>query len=71
MSSRGGGVMVSVLAIEPKIRGFKPGGGDTFLRAIKVSSTLPAKKYAIVPCLKTLQLVKKTLRNKTLRKANS
>jgi hypothetical protein len=30
MSSRGGGVMVSVLAIEPKIRVFKPGGDDTF-----------------------------------------
>jgi hypothetical protein len=27
--------MVSVLAIRPKIRGFKPGRGDDFLREIK------------------------------------
>jgi hypothetical protein len=33
-SSHLGGTMVSVLAIGPKIRGFKPGRGDAFLRAI-------------------------------------
>jgi hypothetical protein len=33
------GVMVSVLATGPKLRGFKPGRGDEFLRAIKISST--------------------------------
>jgi hypothetical protein len=31
--------MVSVLAIRPKVRRFKPGQGDGFLRAIKISST--------------------------------
>jgi hypothetical protein len=30
-----GGVMVSVLSIGPKVRGFKPGRSDGFLRAIK------------------------------------
>jgi hypothetical protein len=35
-----GGVVVSVLAIEPKDCGFEPGQGDDgFLRAIKISST--------------------------------
>jgi hypothetical protein len=28
--------MVSVLVIGPKVRGFKPGRGDGFLRAIKI-----------------------------------
>jgi hypothetical protein len=31
--------MVNVLSIVPKVRGFKPGRGDTFLRAIKIRST--------------------------------
>jgi hypothetical protein len=31
--------MVSVLAIEPKVRGFKPGLGDGFLKAIKIRIT--------------------------------
>jgi hypothetical protein len=31
--------MVSVLATGPKGRGFKPGQGDGFLRAIKIHST--------------------------------
>jgi hypothetical protein len=34
-----GGVMVSVFAIGPKVRGFKPGRGDGLLRAIKIRST--------------------------------
>jgi hypothetical protein len=31
--------MVSVLSIGPKVGGFKPGGGDGFLRAIKTRRT--------------------------------
>jgi hypothetical protein len=34
-----GGVVISVLAAGPKGRGFKPGRGDEFLRAIKIRST--------------------------------
>jgi hypothetical protein len=34
-----GGVMVIVLAIGSKGRGFKPGRGDGYLRAIKILST--------------------------------
>jgi hypothetical protein len=37
--SRLGGVVVSVLATGPKGRGFEPGQGDSFLRAIKIRST--------------------------------
>jgi hypothetical protein len=37
------GVMVSVLAIGPKVRGFKPGRGDGFLRAIKIRTRLPSE----------------------------
>jgi hypothetical protein len=36
---RFGGVLVSVLATEPKGRGFTPGQGDGFLTAIKIRST--------------------------------
>jgi hypothetical protein len=35
---RFGGVVVSVLAIGPKVRGFKPCRGDVFLRATKIRS---------------------------------
>jgi hypothetical protein len=35
----GGSVMVSMLAIGPKVRGFKPSGDDGFLRVIKICST--------------------------------
>jgi hypothetical protein len=31
-----GGIMVSMLATRPKVRGFKPGRGDGFLSAIKI-----------------------------------
>jgi hypothetical protein len=31
-----GGVMASVLETGPKVRGFKPGRGDEFLRAIQI-----------------------------------
>jgi hypothetical protein len=34
-----GGAVVSVIAIRPKFRGFRPGRGCGFLRAIKISST--------------------------------
>jgi hypothetical protein len=34
-----GGVVVSVPATGPKGRGFEPGQGDGFLRAIKICST--------------------------------
>jgi hypothetical protein len=37
--SRLGGVMVSDLAIGPKVRWFKPGQGDGFLRTIEVRDT--------------------------------
>jgi hypothetical protein len=37
--SRLSGKMVSLLVIIPKGRGFKPGRGDGFLRAIKIRST--------------------------------
>jgi hypothetical protein len=37
--NRLGGVMVSVPATGPKVRGFEPGQGDGFLRAIKIRST--------------------------------
>jgi hypothetical protein len=33
------GVMDSVLVIRPKVRGFKPGGGNEFVRAIKIRNT--------------------------------
>jgi hypothetical protein len=31
--------MVSVLALDPKVNGFKPGRGDGFLTATKIRST--------------------------------
>jgi hypothetical protein len=34
-----GSVVVSVLAIGPKVLGFKPSQGDGFLRVIKIRST--------------------------------
>jgi hypothetical protein len=34
-----GGVVVSVLATEPKVAGSKPGQGAGFLRAIKIRSS--------------------------------
>jgi hypothetical protein len=52
--------VVSVLAIGPKVRGFKPGQGDGFLRAIKIRST-PSLGWEVnpeVPCLKILRHVK-------------
>jgi hypothetical protein len=39
VQGRLGGVLVSVAATCPKVRGFKPGQGDGILRAIKIRST--------------------------------
>jgi hypothetical protein len=54
------GVMVSVFAIGPKVRRFKPCRGDGFLRAIKIRS-IPFFGGEITPeapCRKILQCVK-------------
>jgi hypothetical protein len=42
LRGRLGGVVVSVHSTGAKGRGFKPGRGDGFLRAIKICSTLPS-----------------------------
>jgi hypothetical protein len=39
VGGRLGGVVVSVLATGPNGRGFNPGRGDGFLKAIKIRST--------------------------------
>jgi hypothetical protein len=55
-----GGVMVGVLAIRPKVRGFKPGQDVGFLRAIKIRST-PSFGWKVkpeAPCRKILRHVK-------------
>jgi hypothetical protein len=62
-----GGVVVSVLATGPKGRGFKPGRGDGFLRAIKICST-PSFGWEVkpeVPCRKILRHVEDPLRHFT------
>jgi hypothetical protein len=38
------GVMFSVLAIEPKVREFKPGRGNVFLRAKTSAEHLPSER---------------------------
>jgi hypothetical protein len=56
-----GGVVVSVPATEPKVRGFKPGRGDGLLRVMKTRST-PSLGWEVkpeVPCRKILRHVKK------------
>jgi hypothetical protein len=63
MLCRLGGVVVSVLATGPKCRGFRPGRGDGFLRAIEIRST-PSFGWDVKPeaqCCKILQPVKDTL----------
>jgi hypothetical protein len=54
--------MVSVLAIGPKVRGFKPSQGDGFLRTIKIRSTsfLGGERKLSAPCRKILRHVKIT-----------
>jgi hypothetical protein len=60
--SRLGGVMVSVLAIGPKVRGVKPARSDGLLRAIKICSTpYFGEVKPPAPCRKTLRRVKKSL----------
>jgi hypothetical protein len=56
--------VVSVLATGPKGRGFKPGRGDGFLRAIKIRST-PSFGWEVkrdTPFRKILRHVKELLR---------
>jgi hypothetical protein len=63
-SSRLGGVVVSVLATGPKGRGFEPGQGDGFLRAIK-NRSIPSFGSEVkpkVPCRKILRHVKNLLK---------
>jgi hypothetical protein len=55
--------MSRVLAIRPKVRGFKPGRGDGYLRPINIRSThsFGGEVKPEVPCCKILQHVKKSL----------
>jgi hypothetical protein len=64
-NSRLCGVVVSVLDIGTKGRGFEPGQGDGFLRAIKISST-PSFGWEVKPevrCRKILRHVKDLLKS--------
>jgi hypothetical protein len=56
------GIMVSVLATGPKVRGFKAGRGDGCLRAIKIRSTssLGGEIKPEALCRKVLRHVKVT-----------
>jgi hypothetical protein len=69
-----GGVMASVLDIGPKVRGFKLGRGDGFLRAIKILSTpsFGGEVKPSAPCCNILRNVKThfEVRTKVLRKPN-
>jgi hypothetical protein len=56
--------VASVLVTGPKGRGFEPGQGDGFLRAIKIRST-PSFGWEVkpeVPCRKILRHVKDLLK---------
>jgi hypothetical protein len=55
-----GGLMVSVLASEPKVHGFRPGRRQRILRAIEIRSTTSfvGKVKPSVPFRKILQHVK-------------
>jgi hypothetical protein len=52
--------MISVLAVGPRVRGFKPGRGDVFLTAIKIRSTASfgGEVKPETPCRKILRHVK-------------
>jgi hypothetical protein len=52
--------MVSVLAVGPKVRGFKLGRRDVFLRAIKIRSTpsFGGELKPSAPCRKVLRYVR-------------
>jgi hypothetical protein len=59
------GIVVSVLVTLPKGRGFEPGQGDGFLRAIKIRST-PSFGWEVkpeVPRRKVLRHVKDPLKS--------
>jgi hypothetical protein len=60
-----GGVVVSVIATWPKGRGFEPGEGNGFLRAIKIRSTpsFGSEVKPKVPCHKILRHVKDLLKS--------
>jgi hypothetical protein len=60
--SRLGGVMVSMLATGPKVRGLKPDRGDGYLRAIKIRSTpcFGGEVKPSAPCRKILRHVKES-----------
>lgn len=55
-----GGLVIGVLTIGPKFRGFKPGRGQSVLREIKARSTSPFGQEAkpSAPCRKILLHVK-------------
>jgi hypothetical protein len=57
--SRLSGVIFSVIAIRPKVRGIKPGRGNGFLRWIKIRSTpsFGGDVEPEVPCPKILRRV--------------
>jgi hypothetical protein len=63
--SRLGGVVVSVLATEPKGCGFETGQGDGFLRAEKSAAHLPSGREVKpeVPRRKILRHVKEFLKS--------
>jgi hypothetical protein len=63
--SRLGGLLVSVHATGPKGRGFEPGQGNGFLRAIKIRSTLSFEWEVKpeIPCRKILRHVKDLLKS--------
>jgi hypothetical protein len=52
--------MVSVLAIGPKVRGFKPGRSDVFLRATEIHNTpsFGGEVKTETPCRKIILHVK-------------
>jgi hypothetical protein len=64
-TSRLGGIVASVLATGPKSRGFEPGQGDGFLKAIKIRSTpsFGCEVKREVPCSKILRHVKDLLKS--------
>jgi hypothetical protein len=66
-------VVVSILGTGPKGRGFEPGQGDEFLRAIKIRSTTSFRWEVNpdLPCRKILRLVKELLKSHGMDRLNS
>jgi hypothetical protein len=55
--------MVTMLAIRPKVRGFKPGQGDGFIKATKICRPSFREEVKLEnPCHKILWYVKKITR---------